>query len=56
MNENRVRSCAYTIADNLKSILNELQTEKPYPGYIHAKAEPILNDIQVILEECNMEK
>lgn len=52
MNEERVRSCLFTIQDNLQAIISEMNRNKPYKGYILEKAKPILNDIQVIIEEC----
>lgn len=52
MNEDRIRSCLYTIQDNLQALNSEMNRDNPYPAYLLEKAKPILNDIQVIIEEC----
>ena len=52
MNEDRIRSCLYTIQDNLQALNSEMNRDNPYPAYLLEKAKPILNDIQVIIEQC----
>lgn len=56
MNLNRITGCMYTINDMVNAINMELLRDKPYSGYILEKAKHILNDIQVIIEECKEDK
>lgn len=51
MNTERLNGCVYNIQDKLDAIKSELMKPNPYPGYIKEKAQPILNDIQVILSD-----
>lgn len=49
----RLKSCCFTIQDNLNAIITELNNGNAYKYYILEKAEPMLNDLNCIINNCS---
>lgn len=51
----KLKDCVFTIEDNLNAIKRELLIGSPFKGYILEKIQPILNDVNVIMNICKKE-
>lgn len=49
----RLKYCCFTIQDNLNAIIAELNSGNAYKYYILEKAEPMLNDLNCIINNCS---
>lgn len=45
----KVKSCLFTIQDNLNALFSETSGNNPYPEYCLEKLSPILNDTKVLI-------
>ena len=52
----KIASCCFNIIDKAQAIMSECENSNPYKGYMLEKAQPILNDIQVIIRMCEKGK
>lgn len=53
MNKERTKIICLQMIDKLMAIVNELEKEKPYYGYLDEKLRPIENDVRCVREEIN---
>lgn len=49
----RLKGCCFTIQDNLNAIIAELNSGNAYKYYILEKTEPMLNDLNCIINNCS---
>lgn len=56
MDKDKMFGCAYTILDNVKAIISELEQDNPHSKYINEKLVPIENDVRVLRHQLYIEE